>query len=101
MLKRLGFDVTTFDKSLQGKEKKVDVALGAALTKDVYTGVISQERDTITLISGDKDYVPVVDDLIANGCKIEVVFWHHAANELKRAASRFIDLNPHIQHFTK
>ena len=48
--------------------------------------------DEITLVAGDKDYVTVVEDLVANGHVFDVVFWNHAARELKEGASKFIPL---------
>ncbi|MBL9151968.1 MAG: NYN domain-containing protein [Verrucomicrobiales bacterium] len=95
MVKRKGFDHTVFDKNFQGKEKKVDVAIAHGMTKDAYT-VIDKKVDEITLVAGDKDFVPVVEDLVAEGFKVEVVFWDHAARELRDAATSFVSLNPHL-----
>lgn len=95
MVKRKGFDHTVFDKNFQGKEKKVDVAIAHGMTKDAYT-IINKNEDEITLVAGDKDFVPVIEDLVAEGFKVEVVFWEHAARELKDAASSFTPLNPHL-----
>lgn len=95
MVKRKGFDHQVFEKNAAGKEKKVDVAIAHRMTKDAYT-IIDKTVDEITLVAGDKDFEPVVADLRAEGFKIDVVFWDHAAKELKEAASRFISLNPHF-----
>ena len=92
MVKSKGFDVKTFEKGASGKEKKVDVAIAHRMTKDAYT-VIQKADDEIALVSGDKDFVPVVTDLVAEGFKVEVVFWDHAAGELRSAASSFYSLN--------
>lgn len=101
MVKRHGFKVTTYDRNAAGKEKKVDVAIAHQLTKDAYSGVIKPQDDEITLVAGDKDYVPVVEDLVASGFKIHVVFWDHAAHELKDAATRFIGLNDYLDLLTR
>jgi uncharacterized LabA/DUF88 family protein len=93
MVKRKGFTVKTFEKSASGKEKKVDVAIAHSMTKDAYT-CIDRSNDELILVSGDKDFVPVVEDLIKEGYTVVVVFWDHAAQELKDSATRFLSLNP-------
>ena len=69
--------------------------------KRCYTGKIKKGDDEITLVAGDKDYVPVVEDLVSEDFKVDVVFWDHAADELKKAASKFVSLNPHLNILTK
>ncbi len=101
MVKKYGFKVQTYDRNAAGKEKKVDVAIAHCITKDAYTGKIKKGEDEITLVAGDKDYVPVIEDLVKEGFKVDIVFWNHAADELKAAASRFISLNPHLGALTK
>jgi uncharacterized LabA/DUF88 family protein len=93
-IERKGIKVVNFRRNSSGKEKRVDVAIAHAITKDAYSGLIRKEEDEITLIAGDSDFVPVVDDLVSAGYLIHVVFWGHAARDLKNAASRFISLDP-------
>jgi len=93
MIERHGFRVVTFARSPSGKEKKVDVAIAHAMTKDAYSGLIRKGVDEITLVAGDSDFIPVVEDLVANGHIVHVAFWEHASRELKNAAGRFISLN--------
>jgi uncharacterized LabA/DUF88 family protein len=50
------------------------------------------------LVAGDKDYVPVIEDLKSEGYRIVVVFWDHAADELKKAGTKFISLNQWLNH---
>jgi hypothetical protein len=101
MVERYGFAVTKYERNAAGKEKKVDVAIAHKMTKDAYSGVVRRGEDEITLVSGDKDSVPVVEDLVAEGFVVHVVFWDHAAQELKDAASSFISLNPHLDYLTQ
>lgn len=96
MVKRKGFEVKTYERNFAGKEKKVDVAIAHRITKDAYSGKITKGTDEITLVAGDKDFVPVIEDLIENGFKVHVVFWENAAPELKGACSEFICLNPFL-----
>jgi uncharacterized LabA/DUF88 family protein len=97
MVESKGFQVRTFERGVSGQEKKVDVAIAHQLTKDVYSGVINKSEDTIVLVAGDKDFVPVIEDLVSEGYNVHIVFWNHAARELKDSASYFINLNPQIE----
>ena len=100
MVETKGFQVKTFEKGITGTEKKVDVAIAHQMTKDAYT-IIKKADSEITLVSGDKDFVPVVEDLITEGFTVVVAFWEHAAMEIKKAASQFVNLNPWHDHLTR
>jgi hypothetical protein len=93
MVEKQGFEVVTYDRNAAGKEKKVDVAIAHAITKDAYTK-IDKNNSEIVLVAGDKDYVPVINDLKSEGFRVIVVFWDHAAKELKESATKFISLDP-------
>lgn len=95
MAKRAGFEVRVEDRNVANKEKKIDTGLVAAMTRDAYT-VADKDSDTITLVAGDGDYVPAVQQLVEDGFRVDVVFWGHASRELQDAASRFIDLDPQL-----
>ena len=98
MVKRKGFDVKTYEKS-HGKEKKVYVAIAHRMTKDAYT-LIDRDNDEITLVAGDKDFVPVISDLVAEGFTVQVAFWAHGAVELRAVSSSFLildDFHDHLQ----
>jgi hypothetical protein len=97
MVEQKGFEVKTYDRSFSGKEKKVDVGIATAITKDAYTK-IDKTNSEIILVAGDKDYMPVIEDLTNEGFKVVVVFWDHAAQELKQAASKFISLNQWLNY---
>ncbi len=100
MVEAKGFKVTKYEKSVSGTEKKVDVAIAHQMTKDAYT-LIDRKSSEITLVSGDKDFVPVVEDLTNEGFRVVVAFWSHAARELRDAASSFFDLDPWHSHLTR
>ena len=100
MVERYGFKVTTYDRNIAGKEKKVDVAIAHQITKDAYSGVVQKTTDEITLVAGDKDFVPVVEDLVKNGYTVDLAFWNHAAQELKRVASKFVPLDSYLDVLT-
>jgi len=60
--------------------------------------VAGDQRDEITLVAGDKDYVPVVEKVRRRGLTFHVVFWDHAARELREACSAFVSLNQYLDH---
>ena len=95
--RKAGFEVTVEDRNVQNKEKKIDTGIVAAMTKDAYT-ICNREDDTVTLAAGDGDFVPAVVQLVEDGFNVEVVFWDHASAELKQACSRFISLDPILNH---
>ncbi|MFM4843508.1 NYN domain-containing protein [Aeromonas caviae] len=101
MVERKGFEVKTYEKNFAGKEKKVDVAIAHQITKDAYSGKVRKGIDEITLVAGDKDFVPVVTDLVENGHIVHVVFWDNAAPELVQSCSKFTSLNQYLGHLTR
>jgi hypothetical protein len=100
MLDKKGFKPTVYEKNVANKEKKVDVAIGAAMTKDAYTR-LDKAKDELLLVAGDSDFEPVITDLKSEGFKVEVAFWDHAAAEIRKAATKFISLNSYHGHFSK
>lgn len=95
--KRAGFEVVVEDRNVANKEKKIDTGIVAAMMKDAYT-LVKMKEDTITLVAGDGDFVPPIEILTADGFNVEVVFWDHASQELKDAATKFSSLNPILNH---
>jgi uncharacterized LabA/DUF88 family protein len=85
------------DRNFANREKKIDTAIATLMTKDAFKYANPQD-DLFVLVAGDKDYVPTLNALTVDGYKVEVVFWDHAANELKKAATRFISLNEHLDY---
>ena len=92
---RVGFELHLEDRNVQNKEKKIDTGIATLLTKDAYKHG-NPKDDTFVLVAGDADYVPTVNELQADGYKVEVVFWNHAARELREAASEFIPLDQYL-----
>lgn len=55
--------------------------------------MMAPRMDTITLVTGDGDYVPLVECLKLHGCRVEVVsFERSTAGELIRAADAYIPI---------
>lgn len=98
MVRRKGFDVKTYERS-HGKEKKVDVAIAFEIAMD--SPKIDKGSSEIILVAGDKDFVPVLERLTADGYNVCVAFWDHAANEMKQKATSFFSLNKYLQHLKR
>lgn len=90
--KKAGFELHLEDRNYANKEKKIDTGVATLMTKDAYKHGKPAE-DVFVLVAGDKDYVPTLNELRADGYNVEVVFWDHAAQELKEAATKFIALD--------
>lgn len=95
MVKRKGFDVKIYEKNFAGKEKKVDTAIAYHMAKDAYT-IVEKNKAELTLVAGDKDYTPAVEDLVREGFQVGVAFWGHAAKELRDAATGFFNLDQYV-----
>jgi uncharacterized LabA/DUF88 family protein len=97
LAKKAGFEVIVEDRNAKNKEKKIDTGIVAALTRDAYRNA-NATQDVFTIVAGDADYVPAINQLRSDGFTVDVVFWEHAAKELRQACSNFISLNPHLDH---
>ncbi|MGA2253029.1 MAG: NYN domain-containing protein [Thermoguttaceae bacterium] len=80
--------------------KKVDTGIATEIVADLYE-LMRPGRDEITLEAGDADYVPTVERVRKRGIDFHVVFWDHAAKELRDAATKFISLNPFLDHLRR
>lgn len=98
--KRSGFKVITYPRNVAGHEKKIDTDIVATMMEDSYE-ILTIGDDEITLVSGDSDYVPAIEKLKKRGIPVHVVFWNHAARELKESATSFVNLDPHLSHLKK
>lgn len=99
--KRAGFELHLEDRNFANKEKKIDTGIATLITKDAYTSDGykngNPDRELFVLVAGDSDYVPTVKALQEDGFKVEVVFWNHAARELREAANKFISLDRYLE----
>jgi len=102
LAEREGFEVSTFDRNFQNKEKEVDVAISTQVMEDSYEHMRAERGDRLVLVSGDRDYVPTVKSLARRGLPTSVVFWEHAtARDLRQAADDFSPLEPLFGHLTR
>jgi uncharacterized LabA/DUF88 family protein len=94
---KAGFELHLEDRNYANKEKKIDTGIATLMTKDAYKHA-NPNNDPFVLVAGDKDYVPTLNELTADGYQVEVVFWNHGSMELKAAASKFIPLDDHLDY---
>jgi uncharacterized LabA/DUF88 family protein len=99
--KTAGFELHLEDRNYANKEKKIDTGIATLLTKDAYKSDGYRNgrpgEDVFVLVAGDSDYVPTINELKADGFKVEVVFWNHASRELKSVAPKFIGLDSYLE----
>ena len=97
-LEKVGIETKT--KNLQifaGGAKKADWDVGLA----VDAIKLAPKLDTVIIISGDGDFIPLVEYLQINeGCQAEVIaFGKSASAKLKEAADDFIDLDQNARKY--
>jgi uncharacterized LabA/DUF88 family protein len=95
--KRKGFEVVVYDRNIAGKEKKIDTDVVATMMEDSYE-LVDPIKDEMTLVAGDADYVPAIEKLRKRKIQVHVVFWNHAAKELRESATKFVALDPYLDH---
>lgn len=91
-LENIGFEVKLKDLQVfYGGAKKADWDIGIAMDAIEQAPKI----DTVILVSGDGDFVPLVEHLKrALGCRVEVLaFGRSASSKLVESCDQFIDLD--------
>lgn len=90
-LTKLGVEMRTKDLQIfSGGAKKADWDVGLA----VDAIIASPKLDTVILMTGDGDFVPLVEYLQMSGCQVEVVsFGRSSSGRLKEATDDFHDLD--------
>lgn len=97
-LENFGFEIKSKDVQVfYGGAKKGDWDIGIAM--DAIE--LAPKLDTIVLISGDGDFVPLVQHLQrALGCRVEVMaFGKSASGKLIEAADEFTDLDKNLRKY--
>jgi uncharacterized LabA/DUF88 family protein len=97
-LGKMGIEVRTKDLQIfMGGAKKADWDVGLA----VDAIKMAPKLDTVILITGDGDFVPLVQYLQMNeGCQVEVAsFGQSTSARLKEAADEFIDLSENPRRY--
>ncbi len=90
-LAKLGIETKTKDLQIfAGGAKKADWDVGLA----VDAIKMSPRLDSVVIVSGDGDFVPLVEYLQTNGVQVEVVsFGKSTSGKLREAVDDFVDLS--------
>jgi len=93
-LKRSGYEVKSKQLVIRDDgSSKADWNMGIAL--DALS--LAKKLDTVVLVSGDGDFVPLVHMLNDWGCRTEVVsFQECTSNDLIRACDQFVDIDTSV-----
>jgi len=97
-LEKLGIETKTKDLQIFfGGAKKADWDVGLAID----AVKMAPKLDTIILVSGDGDFIPLVEYLQMNeGCQVEVVsFGRSSSSKLMEAADDFMDLDKDVKKY--
>jgi uncharacterized LabA/DUF88 family protein len=91
-LKMQGFRVMardSYDKS-RNEQKEVDVAMAC----EMVVHALRDNYDVAIVVSGDRDFIPAIQQIQAAGKMVEVAAFRNAVGkEMKVAADRFYDLD--------
>lgn len=91
--------IETRVKDLQefyGGAKKADWDVGMAIDAVRTADIV----DTIVIVSGDGDFLPLIDYLKGRGRRVEVVaFGRTASQKIKESADDFLDIEEELQKF--
>ncbi len=90
-LAKLGIETKTKDLQIfAGGSKKADWDVGLA----VDAIKMSNRLDSVVIVSGDGDFIPLVEYLQTNGVQVEVVsFGKSTSGKLREAVDDFVDLS--------
>lgn len=90
-LAKLGIETKTKDLQIfAGGSKKADWDVGLA----VDAIKMSPRLDSVVIVSGDGDFIPLVEYLQTNGVQVEVVsFGKSTSGKLREAVDDFVDLS--------
>lgn len=96
-LQKVGVEIRVKDLQVfYGGAKKADWDVG--ITVDAIR--LSTQVDVIVLMSGDGDFVPLVEYLKNQGVQIEVMsFGKSSSSRLREAADEFVDLSENCEKF--
>ncbi|MEN9920259.1 MAG: hypothetical protein RL538_152 [Candidatus Parcubacteria bacterium] len=94
-LEKVGIEIKTKDLQIfYGGAKKADWDVGMA----VDAIKLAHKVDAIVLVTGDGDFIPLVEYVKSQGCQVEAItFGRSASGKLKETVDDFIDMdeNPH------
>jgi uncharacterized protein (TIGR00288 family) len=96
-LEKVGIEIKTKDLQIfYGGAKKADWDVGLA----VDAIKLAPKVDSIVLVTGDGDFIPLVEYLKSQGCQVEVItFGRSASSGLRDVVDDFIDMDENPSEF--
>lgn len=91
MAKNSGFDVTVHDRTFAGGEKAVDTELVAQGTEII---CLSSEEMDLAILSGDRDFIPLVKMAQKRNWKVEMWAFKNSFNSTGEMASTVDEIRP-------
>lgn len=90
-LEKVGIEIKTKDLQIfYGGAKKADWDVGMAIDAIKH----SQKVDAIILVTGDGDFIPLVEYVKSQGCQVEgITFGRSASSRFREVVDDFIDLD--------
>ncbi|CAG8604009.1 2397_t:CDS:2, partial [Acaulospora morrowiae] len=93
-IRNQGYDVVVYNRNIENKEKKVDMALGVSIMNVIWFN----NPGVLILIAGDGDYEPVINEALKHKWKVEIWFWSSAAQHLHDLDIQEQVIMAHIGH---
>ena len=96
-LEKVGIEIKTKDLQIfYGGAKKADWDVGIA----VDAIKLANKVDAIVLVTGDGDFIPLVEYIKSQGCQVEVItFGRSASSKLREVVDDFIDMDENPSEF--
>jgi uncharacterized LabA/DUF88 family protein len=97
-LKAVGIEAPRVFNKVRGKKsKRVDIALAT----DMLTHAHRKNYDIAVLVAGDEDYIPLVEAVMAEGCRVVLWFFDQnsgLSNRLKKTVDHFFNIGTIFFH---
>jgi uncharacterized LabA/DUF88 family protein len=96
-LEKVGIEIKTKDLQIfYGGAKKADWDVGMA----VDAIKLAHKVDAIVLVTGDGDFIPLVEYVKSQGCQVEAItFGRSASGKLRETVDDFIDMDENPNDF--
>ena len=96
-LEKVGIEIKTKDLQIfYGGAKKADWDVGMA----VDAIKLAHKVDAIVLVTGDGDFIPLVEYVKSQGCQVEAItFGRSASGKLRETVDDFIDMDENPNEF--
>ncbi|CAG8673112.1 16977_t:CDS:2, partial [Dentiscutata erythropus] len=91
-----GCNVMVYDRNIENRVKKVDVALAHAIDKVIFT----KSPGILALVSGNSDYDPIVTTALKCNWIVETWFWNMGMSGELKDKTIFTPLDYHYKSFS-